>query len=198
MPEINRIQKEDWFKSLSLEDKQKVLLSVNVGSVLIPVATEDGESKIMADNPGQSSTCIMNQEGIKGLEQRLATMHVEVFGNEGRGGLYKELDEIKETGRRTESVLNTLAQELMTDRTRNESRFDQIERDLNNLGGKVHGIKTEIDIAKEKEAEELKERLDESKSFWSKIGGSIIVWIVKTVVPLFFVGLMYVFLGGKS
>lgn len=195
MLEIEEIQKAEWFRALSKDEKQQVLISFNVGSTLVPVAQNE-EAVSMADNPGQSPTCLMNQEGIKGLDQRLATMQVEVFGNEGRGGLYKDLDEIKETGRRTEALVSTLTQEMITDRTRNNNRFDQIEKDLNNLGGKVHGIKTDMEKEKEKEAEELKEKLDESKSFRSKIGGSIIVWAIKTVIPIFFIGLLYLALGG--
>lgn len=171
------IQDEAWFKKLSTKDKQDVLFAQNIGG-LVPVVTEG----IKVNEKDQQ--CLLNQTAITGLEKNYQKLYTLLLGEEGQGGLYTFMNEMKQSLDAVVKQVEALPKQISQEVSAAHGRIDEVKRDLDKVAiiardarDKVDGIMTE-----KADEESLK------KGTWAGVKQDLIVYGIKIALALVVLG----------
>lgn len=176
---MRNIQGESWFEKLSLKDKQEVLFSQNIGGA-VPIVTEE----VYNNMNEKDQQCLLNQTAISGLEINYQKLYTLLLGEEGQGGLYTFMNEMKASLDSVVKQVENLPQQISREVSAAHGRIDEVKRDVDKVGTIAREARDKVDtiITKAEADEEAK------KGTWSGVKQDLIVFGIKIAVVCMVLG----------
>ncbi len=172
MTDLERLKKNPDFQKLPKKEQYECLFAINADG---PVPILEDEKIVKEDKGSMNDTSMataqsfLDNEQLQRLSKESTEIKTFVLGLNGKGGLQEDVKDMKEILTGMKSSLDELSSRFIKEISDTHGRIDRVDDRLSKLEEANHCLKKEIEVIKNGEVDDLKDKVIGNKNFWKNI-----------------------------